>query len=134
MAAPEESRDKAARLHWPSCFTKSDQAGARQHLKNIAAGDRQMLLDEIAWIQSTSKGIRSPLALLRVLAIRLTNGSFTPDGAHRVAEAREHARQAAVAEQAARSEQASQGKPQFSGPSPEVKERMRRILGRGRQG
>lgn len=113
------------RLHWPPCFTKGDQARARQQLKDLATTDQQLLIDEIAWMQSTGKSIRSPVALLRTLVMRHANGSFSPDGAHRIAEAREQARSSAR-------DRSLPAPTTSNGPSPEVKARLL-ALGSGRR-
>ena len=114
------------RLHWPACFTKGDQARARQQLKDLATTDQQLLLDEIAWMQSTGKSIRSPVALLRTLVMRHANGSFSPDGAHRIAEAREQVRGTAQ-------DRSQPAQPTSNGPSPEVKARLLALGSGGRR-
>jgi hypothetical protein len=50
---------------------------------------QQQLLDEIDWQSTAGKPVRSPVALVRTLARKALAGEFVPDGAHRVAEARQ---------------------------------------------
>jgi hypothetical protein len=52
---------------------------------------QQQLLDEIDWQSTAGKPVRSPVALVRTLARKALAGEFVPDGAHRVAEARQRA-------------------------------------------
>lgn len=78
-------------LAWPGCFSEADRPQALAHLAGLDRAIQQQLLDEIDWQSTTGKPVRSPVALTRTLARKALAGEFVPDGAHRVAEARERA-------------------------------------------
>ncbi|MFT3819793.1 MAG: hypothetical protein QM750_19645 [Rubrivivax sp.] len=127
--APADAQDTAKRLHWPGCLRKGDQVKAREHLRPLAHDDQQEILDEIAWVQSVGKEVRSPLALLRSLVVRRINGSFVADGAHRIAEARAEARRDAQERLAARQQVEAAAPVASAQRSPEVMERIQALLG-----
>ena len=82
---------ESASLAWPGCFSEADRPQALAHLAGLDRAIQQQLLDEIDWQSITGKPVRSPVALTRTLARKALAGEFVPDGAHRVAEARERA-------------------------------------------
>lgn len=80
--------EPAPALVWPKAFSPADQELTVQHLAGLDRAIQQTVLDEIDWISSSGKAIRSPIALARTLARKARHGEFVPDGAHRVATAR----------------------------------------------
>ncbi|MCW5631911.1 MAG: hypothetical protein KIT17_01110 [Rubrivivax sp.] len=88
---PEAVQRQAAvaqgELHWPAGFTPSDREHAARHLAGLAPPAQQAVLDEVQWAHQSS-AVRSPVGLTRSLAGKVRAGTFAPDGAHRVAEAR----------------------------------------------
>lgn len=74
-------------LHWPGSFTASDREQAGRHLAALPKDLQQSVLDEVQWAHQTGS-VRSPVGLTRSLAAKAHAGTFAPDGAHRVAEAR----------------------------------------------
>lgn len=74
-------------LHWPGSFTASDREQAGRHLAALPKDLQQCVLDEVQWAHQTAL-VRSPVGLTRSLAAKAHAGTFAPDGAHRVAEAR----------------------------------------------
>jgi hypothetical protein len=74
-------------LHWPGNFTASDRERAGRHLAALPKDLQQCVLDEMQWAHQTGS-VRSPVGLTRSLAAKVHAGTFAPDGAHRVAEAR----------------------------------------------
>jgi hypothetical protein len=90
QSRPTPSAEPQA-LAWPGCFSETDQAQAIAHLAGLDRAIQQQLLDEIDWQSTAGKPVRSPVALVRTLARKALGGEFVPDGAHRVAEARQRA-------------------------------------------
>lgn len=89
MAAGRGGGDSIAlgELHWPGSFTASDREQAGRHLAALPKDLQQCVLDEVQWAHQTGS-VRSPVGLTRSLAAKAHAGTFAPDGAHRVAEAR----------------------------------------------
>jgi len=90
QGSPSPSAEPPA-LAWPGCFSQADRAQAAAHLAGLDRAIQQQLLDEIDWQSTAGKPVRSPVALVRTLARKALAGEFVPDGAHRVAEARQRA-------------------------------------------
>ncbi len=79
--------DSQEELHWPSGFTAGDREQAGQHLAALPKDLQQAVLDEVQWAHQNGS-VRSPVGLTRSLVAKAQAGTFAPDGAHRVAEAR----------------------------------------------
>lgn len=90
QGSPSSSAEPPA-LAWPGCFSQTDRVQAAAHLAGLDRVIQQQLLDEIDWQSTAGKPVRSPVALVRTLARKALAGEFVPDGAHRVAEARQRA-------------------------------------------
>jgi hypothetical protein len=74
-------------LHWPGSFTAGDREQAGRHLAALPRDVQQSVLDEVQWAHQNGS-VRSPVGLTRSLVAKAQAGTFAPDGAHRVAEAR----------------------------------------------
>jgi hypothetical protein len=74
-------------LHWPGSFTAGDRDQAGRHLAALPMVVQQSVLDEVQWAHQNGS-VRSPVGLTRSLAAKALAGTFAPDGAHRIAEAR----------------------------------------------
>lgn len=92
LPLPSGAAEPGQELVWPKAFSPADQQLTAQHLAGLDRAIQQAVLDEIDWIGTTGKPIRSPIALARTLARKARHGEFVPDGAHRVASARAQAR------------------------------------------
>ena len=75
-------------LVFPRALTATEQEEARGKLAGLPAGLAQQLLDELAASIGTNVIQKTPLAYLRGLIARARAGTFTPEGALRVAEQR----------------------------------------------
>ncbi len=117
-----------ASLSWPGLFTEDDKVHAGRHLAGLERSIQQLLLDEIEWQSNLGTTIRSPVALTRALARKVNEGTFSADGAHRVAEVRR--RKALEQAEALEVRRRHAEAPQPVVRSPEVIARIQKILGR----
>ena len=72
----------------PSALSAAEREEAGRKLAGIPAGLAQQLLDELAASIGTNVIQKTPLAYLRGLIARARAGTFTPEGALRIAEQR----------------------------------------------
>lgn len=109
----------ASTLAWPGCFSEADKPQALAHLAGLDRAIQQQVLDEIDWQSTTGKPVRSPVALTRSLARKALAGQFVPDGAHRVAEARERVQREEAQRRLAAEKRASEGAAAGGAPTEE---------------
>jgi hypothetical protein len=76
-------------LEYPKTLSAAEQEEARKKLAGIPAGLSQQLLDELAASIGSNIIKATPLAYLRGLITRARAGTFTPEGALRIANHRE---------------------------------------------
>ncbi|MEN8207250.1 MAG: helix-turn-helix domain-containing protein [Pseudomonadota bacterium] len=76
-------------LEYPTVLSAAEQEEARKKLAGIPAGLSQQLLDELAASIKANVIQLTPLAYLRGLITRARAGTFTPEGALRIANHRE---------------------------------------------
>ena len=76
-------------LEYPKTLSAAEQEEARKKLAGIPAGLSQQLLDELAASIRSNVIKATPLAYLRGLITRARAGTFTPDGALRIANHRQ---------------------------------------------
>jgi hypothetical protein len=94
----EECRD----LEYPKALLPAECEEAEKKLEDIPAGLAQLLLDELASSIGANVIQATPLAYLRGLITRAQEGTFTPEGAFRIADDRK--RRAEISAAMARSE------------------------------
>jgi hypothetical protein len=75
-------------LEYPKTLSAAEQGEARKKLAGIPAGLSQQLLDELAASIGANVIQSTPLAYLRGLITRARAGTFTPEGALRIADQR----------------------------------------------
>ena len=75
-------------LEYPKTLSAAEQGEARKKLAGIPAGLAQQLLDELAASIGSNIIKTTPLAYLRGLITRARAGTFTPEGALRIADQR----------------------------------------------
>lgn len=113
---------------WPAVFSDGDRQQAMRYAVSLDREALQQVLDEIGWLHSTGRPIRSPVALLRTLCDRARNGAFAPDGAHRIAAARRIAdnelRRKSTSDAITRDQLVNTASTRDSGPTPEVAARL----------
>jgi hypothetical protein len=121
-------------LVWPEFFTDGDRQNAARHLAGLDRAIQQQVLDEMAWQHKNGKAVRSPVALVRVLCRHVRAGTFTVDGAHRVAVERQRDEQREAERR--KVESFSSGSallarlpPKESTLAPEFRDRLNRIKG-----
>jgi len=76
-------------LEYPKTLSAAEQEEARKKLAGIPAGLSQQLLDELAASIGANIIQSTPLAYLRGLITRARAGTFTPEGALRIANHRQ---------------------------------------------
>ena len=76
-------------LEYPKALSAAEQEEARKKLAGIPAGLSQQLLDELAASIGSNIIKATPLAYLRGLITRARAGTFTPEGALRIANHRQ---------------------------------------------
>ena len=118
---------ESASLAWPGCFSEADRPQAIAHLAGLDRAIQQQLLDEIDWQSTTGKPVRSPVALTRTLARKALAGEFVPDGAHRVAEARERAEREEAQRRLAAEKRASDAAAAAAVPTSEARAARERL-------
>lgn len=94
----EECRD----LEYPKALLPAECEEAEKKLEDIPAGLAQLLLDELAASIGANVIQTTPLAYLRGLIMRAREGTFTPEGALKIADDRK--RRAEISAAMARSE------------------------------
>jgi hypothetical protein len=75
-------------LEYPKTLSAAEREEARKKLAGIPAGLSQQLLDELAASIGANVIQSTPLAYLRGLIMRARAGTFTPEGALRIADQR----------------------------------------------
>jgi len=96
--APQSSMDDSRggqdpALEYPKSLSPSERTVVEKQLVRFPTDVAQQLLDELAARLAAGAVHTSPIAYLRGMIKRAANGTFTPEGALRVADARRRARQ-----------------------------------------
>jgi hypothetical protein len=90
-ATPAIAINPAAELHWPKALQQVPESMglAMNHLAGLSPRVQQSVLDEIVFMEHHAmKPVRNHLGLLRYLCTMARDGTFTPEGAHRIAKMR----------------------------------------------
>jgi hypothetical protein len=87
--AEESGGGEFSELEYPKPLSAVEREEARKKLAGIPAGLSQQLLDELAASIGSNVIKATPLAYLRGLITRVRAGTFTPEGALRIANHRQ---------------------------------------------
>ena len=87
--AEESGGGEFSELEYPTTLSAAEREEARKKLAGIPAGLSQQLLDELAASIGANIIQSTPLAYLRGLITRARAGTFTPEGALRIANHRQ---------------------------------------------
>ena len=87
--SPECGGGEAPELKYPKTLSVAEREAAGKKLVGIPTDLAQQLLDELAASMSANVIQASPLAYLRGLIARARDGTFTPEGALRIADRRQ---------------------------------------------
>jgi len=102
----EGCSDSDFELDYPNGLSPSERIAAQKQLAHVPVDTAQQLLDELAARLAADAVRTSSIAYLRGLIKRARSGTFTPEGALKIADARERRRQIDTARTAADQEYA----------------------------